>query len=236
MSYNRFDVLSELADQKNAEDKVAALSGKVYVFAMALFVTSLLYLISIKIFPCPMLENISAGRSALSEKYTNMSEKEKQTANDLMGVVESLVEFFLAGTTVGCGAIWYYKKKRKARQREMQKLMEAELERIKNEFQEEVVAGKGGSKATSIAGVNLVELFNSFADVMSKFPGKGRDDGETAQEYFVRLAKSMGASEVKVKSASHLFDDELYGKHTSSASDRQAFMEIILMLMSKGKK
>ena len=115
------------------------------------------------------------------------------------------------------------------------------MDRLKKQLEEELdettsAAGVVNNKSSILSGANIVELFNSFADIMAIQNNLPRDEDETALEYFEKVAESINFPKSESLKAAVYFDDELYGKKNSTKEDKAAFMKLILEMISKINK
>jgi hypothetical protein len=234
--------LRELANQAGAEDKAGSMSASIQIFLIAITISGLLYYVTLQIFP----NNLKNYLREQDNRFKKLSEQaqnvEKPNERDIIDIILDIAKRAgLFGGFAG-GTVYYYKKKRKAaRQRAMELAMEEEMDRLKSQLEEELnettsAAGVVNNKSSILSGANIVELFNSFADIMAIQNNLPRDEDETALEYFEKVAESINFPKSESLKAAVYFDDELYGKKNSTKEDKAAFMKLILEMISKINK
>lgn len=86
--------------------------------------------------------------------------------------------------------------------------------------------------AANLAGIDLVELFASFSQLMEE-RGHPRGDPETAAEYFERLCISLNLRPAHGRQASQLLEAELYGQKTHTPADLESFVTTLRQLLAK---
>ncbi len=86
--------------------------------------------------------------------------------------------------------------------------------------------------AANLAGLDLVELFASFSQLMEE-RGHPRSDPETAAEYFERLCISFNLRPAQGRHAARLLEAELYGQRTHSPADLESFVTTLRQLLAK---
>jgi hypothetical protein len=123
----------------------------------------------------------------------------------------------------------------------MEQALQEEMDRLKKHLEEELndaeTSAAGVKERSSILnGANIVELFNSFTDVMAIQGDLPRQEEETALEYFDKVAESINFPKNESEKAARYFDDELYGKKNSTKEDKASFMKLILEMISKINK
>ena len=238
--------LKELSEQKNAEDKQGAFTASVELFIISLCIASALYSMTLITFECPFLDYYTKTRKEMSARVTgrNVSKEEQENAKNafdrLLDRLFQLIKYGPFGVGGGLVCYHYVKKKRKAgKQREMEKALEEEMNRLKEALQKEAegenttsAAGVTDNTPSILKGVNIVELFNSFAMIMGLQKNLPREKDETALEYFTKISDSLNFPKSESLKASKYFDDELYGKKESTSADRAAFMKLLLNMMT----
>lgn len=234
--------LRELASQANAEDKEGSLTASFQILLLAIAISGILYFFTLKIFP----NNLKNYLRNQDEKYKKLSEQAKNAPQPTEeDIIDYILQFLEYGSLIGgCGGIgiWYVKKRNKAaRQRAMEEAMAEEMDRLKEHLEQELnettsAAGVVNNKSSILNGANIVELFNSFADIMAIQSNLPRDEDETALEYFIKIADSINFPKAESQKAAVYFDDELYGKKNSRKEDKAAFMKLILEMISKVNK
>lgn len=86
--------------------------------------------------------------------------------------------------------------------------------------------------AADLAGLDLVELFASFSQLMEE-RGHPRNDPETAAEYFERLCISFNLRPAQGRHAARLLEAELYGQKAHSPADLESFVTTLRQLLAK---
>ncbi len=86
--------------------------------------------------------------------------------------------------------------------------------------------------AADLAGIDLVELFASFSQLMEE-RGHPRNDPETAAEYFERLCLSLNVRPAQGRHAARLLESELYGQKAHTPADLESFVTTLRQLLSK---
>ncbi len=86
--------------------------------------------------------------------------------------------------------------------------------------------------AADLAGLDLVELFASFLQLMEE-RGHPRGEPETAAEYFERLCISFNLRPAQGRHAARLLEAELYGQKTHTPADLESFVTTLRQLLAK---
>lgn len=86
--------------------------------------------------------------------------------------------------------------------------------------------------AADLAGLDLIELFASFSQLMEE-RGHPRSDPETAAEYFERLCISFNLRPAQGRQAARLLEAELYGQKAHSPADLESFVTTLRQLLAK---
>ena len=237
--------LKELSEQKSAEDKQGSLTAGVELFIFAFCIASALYTFTLKTFECPLIDYYKTTRKSMSLKYTGKEvseedvKKAKKSFEDLVEWLLDQLKYLPFGIGGGIVVYRYVKKKKKAgKQRAMELALEEEMKRLKEALEKEAdenapsAAGVTDNTPSILKGVNIVELFNSFAMIMSLQKNLPREKEETALEYFNKISDSLNFPKSESLKASKYFDDELYGKKESTNADRAAFMKLLLNMLN----
>ena len=236
--------LRDLARQASAEDKMGSFTAGAEILILSVLISAFAYSTTLKIFPNNFLNYFRQTKSRLNEKYN----PEKQDPNapkprDIMDLLQDFICYGLGGGSLAGGGILYIKKKRKAaRQRAMEQALQEEMDRLKEHLEQEInetatsAAGVVDNKSSLLSGANIVELFNSFAELMAIQGDLPRHEEETALEYFNKVAEKINFPREESLKAAVYFDDELYGKKNSTKEDKAAFMKLILEMISRVNK
>ena len=234
--------LRDLANQAGAEDKYGSMTASIQIFLVAIAISGLLYFFSMRIFPHNLKEYLRAS----DLKYKALTAQGKNNGPSEEDIIDTIINIFEWGSLIGGlggGTYLYIKKKNKAaRQRAMEQAMQEEMDRLKEHLEQELkestdsAAGVVNNKSSILNGANIVELFNSFADIMAIQNNLPREEDETALEYFNKVAESINFPKAESQKASVYFDDELYGKKNSTKEDKAAFMKLILEMISRVNK
>ena len=231
--------LKELANQAGAEDKYGSMSASIQILLLAIAISGILYFFTLRIFP----NNLKEYLRSMDLKYKPTGTEQKgPSTRDMFDLAMDLFQYGSLIGGIGGGGILYLKKKRKAsRQRAMEQAMQEEMDRLKEHLEQELnettsAAGVVNNKSSILNGANIVELFNSFADIMAVTGDLPRQEEETALEYFNKVAESINFPKDESEKAAVYFDDELYGKKNSTKEDKAAFMKLILEMISRVNK
>ena len=229
--------LKELASQANAEDKYGSFTASLQILLLAVTISGLLYFVTLKIFP-DNLKNYLRDQDLKYKPRTGQAKK-GPSERDMIDMIMDIIQYGSAIGGVTGGSILYIKKKNKAaRQRAMEQAMQEEMDRLKEHLEQELkettsAAGVVDNKPSFLNGANIVELFNSFADIMAVQNNLPRNEEETALEYFNKVAESINFPKSESNKAAVYFDDELYGKKNSTKEDKAAFMKLILEMIGR---
>lgn len=232
---NSLDKIKTIAQKEKADDKFGSLAAGMQIRIIALLITGLIWSFATML-PSSMKEDLTPPKTQQTK-----TENDKKADEDLFDIMIDLmrlgVKMALAG---GCG-YYAYKLvgKRKKKKSAADIAIEEEMIRLREAIEKQdtgVGAGSDRQKfSTNLDGVTLMELFNSFAEIMAIRGDLPRQDDETALEYFRKIAKQINFSKGKAELASRYFEDELYGQHETTEENRKAFLELILSMMEKVK-
>lgn len=228
--------LKELAEQKNAEDKLGSFAAGTGIIFLALCISFSLYSLTMKAFPSSVKSWVR--NNDLTNKYNPTGGPKEPDAKDFFDMLLDLAEWLpLGGAGVFGGTIIYRMKKKAGRQRQMEECMQEEMDRLKEALTKETenltsAAGVTDNKPSFLSGATIVQLFNSFAALMGlKNEELKRSKEETALEYFNRISESVKYPKQESIKASRYFDDELYAKKLSTQEDKAAFMKLLLAML-----
>ncbi len=232
--------LRELARQADAEDKAGFMTAAAAILLISLCISGALYSVSLKVLPTGFKRFINGRKKELEERYRRgVTQVDPEKAGkDLFDMFMDIITYAPLGAGVVGGGILYVKSKNKAaRQRVMEEAMEEEMNRLKESLEKESqeiasAAGVTDNKPSFLSGINIVELFNCFADIMSIQKDLPREKDETALEYFKKVSEAVHFPESESLKAVKYFDDELYGKKLSTKEDRAAFMQLLLKILN----
>ncbi len=228
--------LKELSKQKNAEDKEGTFTAIVEILILSFCISMGLYSITLTIFPSKFQQWYREKRHEMSLKITGATKEDQKASRDLFDILIDLIKYAFGGVGLGGASYLYIKRKNKAgKQRQMELAMEEEMNRLKKALEEESkdsAAGVKDNKSSILNGINIVELFNCFADIMAIQRNLPREKDETALEYFMKISKSVNFPDTESLKAAKYFDDELYGKKQSTKDDRASFMQLLLKMMN----
>lgn len=232
---NSLDKIKTIAQKEKADDKFGSLAAGMQIRIIALLITGLIWSFATML-PSSMKEDLTPPKTQQTK-----TENDKKADEDLFDIMIDLmrlgVKMALAG---GCG-YYAYKLvgKRKKKKSAADIAIEEEMARLREAIEkQDTGAGAGSDRqkfSTNLDGVTLMELFNSFAEIMAIRGDLPRQDDETALEYFRKVAKEINFSKGKAELASRYFEDELYGQHETTEENRKAFLELILSMMEKVK-
>lgn len=241
---NSLDNLRSISMKMSAVDKESSFSAITGILSLSVVISLFIYAFTLSVFPSPLNEYIKTQSKRLNEKFQKDKEEfqknkeEEGAANDAFEVIHGIIMLALGGGVFGSCYIYYKVKKRRAKQRQMQLMMEDEIRNLKAAIEGEVKSNgeiNAKTKSDKLSGATLVELFNSFADVMCITHNLPREEEETALEYFYKISKAVNFPENDSIKASRYFEDELYGKKTTTEEDRKAFLQLLLKILEKNK-
>ncbi len=235
--------LKELANQANAEDKYGSYTAGTGIIVVALIISFFVYSATLKVFPNNLKEYFRKVNTDLADKYKPQEKNgDEPSPRDIFDILRDILTYGgIGGSVCGATIIYIRKKNKAARQRAMEQALQEEMDRLKKHLEEELndseTSAAGVKERSSILnGANIVELFNSFTDVMAIQGDLPRQEEETALEYFDKVAESINFPKNESEKAARYFDDELYGKKNSTKEDKAAFMKLILEMISKINK
>ena len=231
---NSLDKIKTITQKEKADDKFGSLAAGMQIRIIALLITGLIWSFATML-PSSMKEDLTPPKTQQTK-----TENDKKADQDLFDIMIDLmrmgVRIAIAGGFTICG-IRYYRKMKKKKSADI--AIEEEMARLREAIEkQDTGAGAGSDRqkfSTNLDGVTLMELFNSFAEIMAIRGDLPRQDDETALEYFRKVAKEINFSKGKAELASRYFEDELYGQHETTEENRKAFLELILSMMEKVK-
>ena len=232
--------LRELAREADAEDKAGFMTASAGIFFISLCISGILYSASLKVLPTGFQRFLDGRKKELEERYrrgVTQVDPEKAAKDFLDTILDLLTYVPLGAGAVGGGILYLKRKNKAARQRVMEEAMEEEMNRLKESLEQESkgetsAAGVTNNKPSLLSGINIVELFNCFADIMSIQKNLPREQEETALEYFKKVSLAVNFPESESLKAVKYFDDELYGKKESTKEDRAAFIQLLLKILN----
>lgn len=232
---NSLDTIKTIAQKEKADDKFGSLAAGMQIRIIALLITGLIWSFATML-PSSMKEDLTPPKTQQTK-----TENDKKADQDLFDIMIDLMRIGVRIVIAGGCSIYAYKYYRKMKKKKSAAdiAIEEEMARLREAIEKQdtgVGAGSDRQKfSTNLDGVTLMELFNSFAEIMAIRGDLPRQDDETALEYFRKIAKQINFSKGKAELASRYFEDELYGQHETTEENRKAFLELILSMMEKVK-
>ncbi len=233
--------LSDLARQANAEDKRGAFTAISGILIISITISVFAYLVTIRIIPPTIVKFYKEKSAEYSLRYDNKKEGEKAQKDAFDMILDNLDVILEALFGLGTGTFAYkqYKKyvKKANQQRYMEEAMQSEIDKLKEKLASEIkdaenasAAGVADNQSTFLKG-NIVEIFNTFTNLMGIQSELPREKDETALEYFNKVTESINFPKSEGIKACKYFDDELYGKKNSTQQDKAAFMTLLLKML-----